>query len=124
MTFADLLFHKPFVPPPVLQTRRHLQDGYEETEKYRPSPSVQRRIDQRMLKLAEVENKILEFVVQNPASTREQIASGIRIAPSRLAERLKEMVTRGSLEREGHCKSRRGGPKTYFYWASRLGWTQ
>lgn len=124
MTLTDLLFHKPFVPPPVLQTRRHLQDGYEETEKYRPSASIQRRIDQRMLKLAEVENKILEFVVQNPASTREQIASGIRIAPSRLAERLTEMVSRGSLEREGQCQSRRGGPKTYFYWASKRGWTQ
>ena len=124
MTLTDLLFHKPFVPPPVMQTRRHLQDGYEEMEKYRPSPSIQRRLDRRKTNLAELEKKILEFVIQNPASTREQIASGIHISPCRVSERLNEMVTRGSLEREGECRSRRGGPKTYFYWASKRGWTQ
>lgn len=124
MTFTELLFKKPFVPPPVVNVRVHLQDGYAEPEEYRPNPVLQKRLAQRASKVTETENKILEYVRLNPACTRDQIASSLKMSTNRMADRLASMLTRGSIVREGRCMSRRGGPKTYFYWVAKRGGVQ
>ncbi len=122
MTLAEILF-KPFVPPVgvVMTSRVHLIDGCAEPERYRPSPSVSQHLNKRREMVRAAEERVMAFIRRNPASTREQIATGLGMSSNRMAERLISLVERGLIERQGQCMSRRGGPKTYRYWISQRG---
>lgn len=122
MTLAELLFNKPYTPPPgIMVTRKHLQDGYAEPEPYQPSQSLQKRLESRTRSVTQDESKIMDYIRKHPASTRDQIAKDLHMNANRLAERLVALLDRGSVTREGRCMSRRGGPKTYFYWVAQRG---
>lgn len=120
MTLQEVLF-KPFVPPPVLRSWKHLADGYEEPEKYRPKGDIAKALNKRLSNHAELNNKIVEFITRNPACTRDQISRALNIKQSCMAERMTALVNRGLVTSESKCLSRRGGARTFFYWVNRRG---
>lgn len=118
MTLQEVLF-KPFVPPPVTRSWKHLADGYEEPEKYRPKGDIAKAIDQRKMHSIDMDMKILDFIRRNPACTRTDISNAVQLKASRTAERMNLLLSRGKVVCETRCKSNHGGAKTHFYWLNK-----
>lgn len=114
MTLQEVLF-KPFVPPPVLMTRRITNIGIEQYEGgYVPS-SLQRTLEKRRAAREKDHAKVVDLLRDGTPRSANQIAVACQWGHNKACNIIDGLLREKRVVRQGRKLHKTGGPQTYFY---------